>query len=269
MKKQAACAALLILILFLGGCGEKAGDAPAAEPTASPAPTQAPQADTPLSQAVRALMDPYQDCLAAAAQKNGALTYSIPGDMLQKLVSDARAVGVQPQEGRYRFTWRQSGEHTYSASAMQIADLAPAEATPDPLSDVDPVLDNQQMGDFSATGGGMFDRSYDYDVAENLSEGKVEIAELLNGEITGQELFTFLRQGDELYFSDGILDMTAGLDGLEATEQYLVAAGVLRRGGLDIIEFTVPGKDQVPRATDMNWNSLLSSVRILSRVTVP
>ena len=128
-------------------------------------------------------------------------------------------------------------------------------------------MDNQQMGDFSASGGGLFERARAYDVAADLTDGAAEMTDTLNGGVTGHELFSFAVEGDCLYFVDAMLDQAVGLDGVEATSRYLVAAGVLRRDGLEIVEFTVPGRDQVPPASAASWSGLLSSVSPLSHIT--
>lgn len=273
MKKHALLGLLLCVCLLTAGCGgEKA--APAAEatplPTAPPAQAPAVTAQGKLAQTARALMAPYQDeIIVAAAGSPAVLTYAIPGDLINQMAQDAREVGAEAQEGRYRFTWRSSGRHTYTASAMQIEQIEEAaETTPDPMAAREPVMDNQLMGDFSATGGGTFERARAYDAAEDLSEGRAEITETLNGALSLHELFSFAREGGCLYFVDAALDQAVDIDGLVATSRYLVAAGVLRRDGLDIIEFIVPDEAQVPAASAAAWGQILSSYTPLTRLTV-
>ena len=257
MRIRRKTALILLLILLspaLAGCG---GQKPAEAPAETPLPT-APPVHTPgiaaqggLADAARALLAPYQTEIAVAAEKSpGLLTYLIPGDLIGQMARDAQETGAQPEEGRYRFTWRQSGDHTYTASALQIRQIeAAAETTPDPRAAQEPVMDNQLMGDFSATGGGVFDRSRAYDVSETLGDGKAEITDTLNGKITGHELFSFTVQNGVLYFVDATLDQAVDMDGLVATDRYLVAAGWLKPDGMEIFEYTVPSRDQIPEAS--------------------
>lgn len=273
MKKRAYLAGLLLLTLFLSGC---AGDPAPVSPTPTPSPaalpdiTPAPEAQDPLADAARALLSPYQAAVSLAAQQSPTLlTYAIPGDLIGQMARDAQELGVSPEEGRYHFTWSQSDRHTYTADALHIAQIEAAAAlTPDPQSTGEPVMDNQQMGDFSATGGGVFDRTRAYDVSETLSEGSAEITETLNGALSLHELFSFSAEDGSLYFVDALLDQAVGMDGLEATSRYLTAAGVLRPDGLDIIEFSVPGREQIPAASAAAWQALQGSVTPLSRLKV-
>lgn len=270
MKKYALLI-LLCLCLLLSGCGGNSGPAtPDATPvpTAEPRPASTVGAQGPLAEAAKALMAPYQEEIdAVARQCPMLLTYLIPGDLISQMAKDANEVGAQPADGRYAFTWRQSGNHTYTASALEISQIeALAEASPDPYSVVDPVLDNQQMGDFSATGGGVFDRARVYDVDQKLQNGKIEITDLLNGAATGHEVFTFTVAGGCLYFVDAILDQAVDMDGLTATERYLVAAGVIGGRSLDIMEFTVPTLSQVPAASPESWGRIAASASPLSRL---
>lgn len=273
MKRTAYGALLLFLALLLSGCSS-APQTGEPLPTATPEPhhVEAPAitAQGRLADAARDRLAPYQASIAAAARQSSAvLTYTIPGDIINKMAQDAADTGAQPQDGRYRFTWQQSGNYTYSASAMQIAAIEEAaENTPSPLASQDPVMDNQQMGDFSATGGGQFDRICVYDLAEAMTDGTAEITDTLNGAATGHELFSFLTEQDRLYFVDATLDQAVDIDGLTATARYLVAAGVLRPDGLEIVEFTVPGKDQVPAVSAGGVQELLSAGNVLTRITV-
>lgn len=273
MKKRALFAGLVLLTLLLSGCG---GDPALLAPTETPAPTAPPQqapaveAQGPLADAARALLAPYEAPVRLAAEQSPALlTYAIPGDLISQMALDAAEAGAAAQDGRYQFTWSQSGRHTYTANALHIAQIEAASAlTPDPHATGEPVMDNQQMGDFSASGGGVFDRTRAYDVAENLSEGAAEITETLNGALSLHELFSFSTEDGCLYFVDALLDQAVDLDGLVATSRYLAAAGVLRPDGLEIIEFSVPNRDQIPAASAASWQALQGSVTPLSRLTV-
>ena len=275
MKKHALPTVLLLICLLLSGCGSQQ-PSPAA-PKETPLPTAPPQeaptvdAQGKLADAARTLLAPYQREISLAADQSLVLlTYAIPGDLISQMARDAAEVNAEPENGRYTFTWRQSGKHTYTASAMQIHQIeAASEATPDPRADAEPVMDNQLMGDFSASGGGVFDRSRAYDVSEKLTEGTAEITDTLNGQITGHELFSFTVENGSLYFVDATLDQAVDLDGLVATDRRLVAAGVLRENGLDIVEFSVPSLADVPSASRQSWDQLLSQPpAFLSRLQI-
>ena len=275
MKKRMLLWMLLTLVLALTGCASRNGQDAAPAPTASPTPPpqSAPDitASGALGDAARALMAPYQGVIRRAAEKSPVvLTYAIPGDLINKIAQDASAAGAESIDGRYHFSWHQSENHKYTADAGQVSQIeTAAEHTPDPLSDTEPVLDNQQMGDFTAAGGGLFDRVCQYDVAENLTDGSAEFTETLNGALSGHELFSFAVSDGRLYFIDAILDQAVDLDGLTATEQYLVAAGMLGGDSLEIMEFAVPTRDQVPGADQQSWSQLLSQgIAALTRLTV-
>lgn len=268
--KKTALGALLILCLLLTGCGK---DQPKEASAATPLPTAEPRqaavdAQGPLGEAVRALLAPYQEELNIVARKSPTLlTYRIPGDLFGQMARDAQTVGVKAEGGRYQFTWRQSGNHTYTASALGISQIEEAaESSPDPYSGLDPVLDNQSMGDFSATGGGMFDRARAYDVDEKMQNGSIEITDLLNGAVTGHERFTFTVAGGSLYFVDATLDQAVDKDGLTETQRCLVAAGVMSGSRIEVIEFTVPGREQVPEASPEAWRQLAATANPVSRL---
>ena len=270
MKGVALCL-LLISCLLLAGCGQQSAPPKEAAATAAPTPAliEAPAvtAPGPLGDAVRQLFVPYQEELARVAQaRPGVFTYTIPQDLMNHFAQDGQSAAAQPQEGRYRFTWQRKGQHTYSASAMQVKEIGAAR-TPDPQGTADPVMDNQQMGDFSATGGGVYVRTGVYDVDEGLKEGTAELTDTLNDAVTGHELYAFSVQDGCYYFVDAMLDQAVGMDGLEATDRYQVAAGVLRQDGLEIIEFTVPDRSRVPGASASEWQQLKKTVSPLTRLT--
>lgn len=271
MKKTALGALLILCLLLLSGCGD---GQPREEPTATPLPTAEPrpvariEAQGSLAEAARALMAPYQDELSTVARKSPALlTYLIPGDLFSQMAKDAQTLGVEAEGGRYAFTWRQSGNHTYTANALEISQIeAAAENSPDPYSLIDPVLDNQSMGDFSATGGGIFERARAYDVDEKMQNGSIEITDMLNDAVTGHEVFTFAVAGGNLYFVDAMLDQAVDVDGLVETQRYLVAAGVLGGSRIEVIEYTVPGREQVPQASPETWSQLAAAPNPISRL---
>lgn len=258
---------LLFVLLLLSGCAAAPGENP---PSPTPPVLDAPevQAQGALADAARAMLSVYENELNIVAPlSRNHLTYTIPGDVISKMAQDAQEVGAQAQAGRYQFTWRKSGEYTYSLSGLEVQEEMAAEPTPLPGGEPDDMpMDSQQTGDFMAEGGGLFERVCVYDAAEDLSLGTAQITDTLNGEITGQESFSFAVRGGDLYFVDTAKDVTAGLDGLEDRGMYLVAAGVLRRDGLEIIEYYIHDPAQAPLAADMDWDQVRSSVTPVSRI---
>ena len=262
MKRMLLLLMVCALALLMTGCAEKkAPEAPAetTAPSPSPLPTPAFTAQGALADSVRALLSPYQvEIDRVNAQSDFAAMYTgIPAALLHTLAEDAEAAGAQPEEGRYRFTRSASADRTYSASAMQVEAIeAAADWTPSPWSTSDPVMDNQLMGDYTASGGGIYERASAYDVAETLSDGTIEITSMLNGAVSGHEQFSFALENGSLYFVDANLDQAVDLDGLIFTERYLVDAGVLRQDGLEVIEFTIPDKGRIPTASAETWQKL-------------
>lgn len=269
MKKKRVLPALAALMLLLSGCAAppRADQGPTAEPISTETPIPAPQGE--LAQAVQALLQPYESELAIVHRlAPGEIACTIPGDVLMQMARDAQQVGAAPREGRYQFTWRQAGEHTYQATAQDAYDeLEIAEnATPDPQDEA--PMDSQLMGDYAVTGGGLFDRERTYDAAADLSRGRAEITDTLNEERTGHEVFSFAMRGKDLYFVDAAMDRAVGIDGLEDQSHYLVAAGILRQDGVEIVEYFVPALEQLPDPETLDWPSLLAAVTPVSRLSV-
>jgi len=239
MKKKIGYVYLAIIALVLSGCS-----APSSEETPVPSPTPqivaAPEvhAQGALADAARALLEPYESYLDQIAEKcKNNLSYTIPGDIIAKMALDAQEMNVIPINGRYQFTWRQSGNHSYMLTGLSVQEELAAAATQAPVipsEDYDPMED-QAMGDFIGAGGGDFDRIYAYDAAEDLSSGAVEITNTLNGEITGHEVFSFFRQENTLYFSYGALELTADLDALASDGSYLVTIGKFGKNNVEPI----------------------------------
>ena len=273
MKKNRMMLSLLALCLLLSGCGSGAP----ASGTPTPAPTEAPPTPRPTpviqgqwADAVRAMLAPYEGALArAAAQNPGNITYTIPGDLLLQMAKDAEDLGEAPRNGRLTFTWHAAVETSYVATmddAQAEMDILLPSVTPDPANET--PIDAQQLGDYSVSGGGLFDRTRTYDVAESLTSGTAEITELLNGDQTGHELFSFVLRGGSLYFVDAALDVSADLDELVIQEGYLVAVGVLRENGLDTVEYHLNDPTQLPDPATLDWDRLLASVTPVSRLSV-
>ena len=265
MKKRKSMLILLLLLaaLALGGCG---GERAEALPTAGPedgreqdASAQA-QAQGPLADSVKALMAPYAETLALAAEKcGGSLAYTIPGDILNQMALDAEAAGAEAKEGRWRFAWREAGEYSYEATAWEAVD---PHATADPADET--PLDSQLNGDYAVTGGGLFDRERSYDVREDQSGGTARFTDTLNGQVTGGEVFRFCVRNGELIFADAALDAAAqsGQDG------YLAAVGTLRADGMEWVEYTIADPDRLPEPDTLDFSRFLLSVAPLSHVSV-
>ena len=270
MKKFRMVCWLVALSLLLGGCG-----APAAEPTPVPSeavstPVPTPVVQGELADQVRQMLAPYEAALNQAAKDSGdSIAYTIPGDLLLQMAQDAADLGQSAVGGRYRFSWRSQVESTYVATmddAQAEMDILLPSVTPDPKNEA--PIDSQQFGDYAVAGGGLFDRTRSYDVAEKLTSGSAEFTELLNGVLTGHELFSFAVRGSDLYFVDASLDVAADLDELTIQDGYLVAVGVLRSDGLDIVEYHVDSGDVLPQPATLNLNQLISSITPDSRVSV-
>lgn len=264
MKCLLSC---LLLVFLLSGC-TSAQKAPAASPT--PIVVEAPEIEATgtLADTARTVLALYDDQLnQIALQCRNNLTYTIPGDMLNTFVLDVQETGAAPENGRYQFTWRQSGQHTYQVSGQDVEEeLAEnaADAPPDPLEDA-PMYQN--AGDSRSAGGGDFDRSRTYDLAADLSRGNIEITDLLNGETTGHEFFSFSLRGGDLYFVDAALDFAVGTDGLEGSGVYLVAAGVLKADAAEIVEYYIADPALIPAADSLDIRQLLKQVSPVSHLT--
>ena len=271
MKTWCVLAMLILTALLLSGCGASTAPDDEAVPTApaaTPLPTAAVKGE--VADQVRALLSPYEGALAqAAAQYPDSIAYTIPGDVLMQMAQDAVDLSVKASGGRYAFSWHSQVESTYVATmddAQQEMDLLLPDVTPDPANDS--PIDKEQFGDYAVAGGGLFDRTRAYDMAENLQSGSADFSEFLNNEQTGHELFSFALRGNELYFVDATLDVAADLDELVIRDGYLVTVGVLRATGLDILEYHVDGQGAIPDPASLSLNQLLSSVTLENRVTV-
>ncbi len=270
-KRKGMLILLLIAALALSGCGgQKENASPTAEPEAGQEPGGSVLTDVQgeLADSVRALMEPYAETLAQAAQKSGeSLAYTIPGDILAQMALDAEAAGAEAQEDRWRFTWHEAGDYTYEATAWDAMDqYTQSGATPDPADET--PLDSQLTGDYAVTGGGLFNRERTYDVSADLSGGSAVFTDTLNGETTGHELFRFCVRKDELIFADAALDAAVQTDGTSAGSSYLAAVGVLRTDGLELVEYVIQDPDQLPDPGTLDWSRFLFSVSPVSQVSV-
>lgn len=267
-KKTRRILCLLAVCLLLTGCGgEKAapGDVPAG--TAQP---QGTEAQASLAQRAEALLAPYEQTLFLLAQQDTkSLAYTIPGDMLRKLAQDAAAEQAAPQSGRYQFTHREESTNVYEATGLEVKEALEAEqadATPEPAQDA-PMSDDA-AGDFSVSGGGVYQRTYAYQAAEDLTDGTVEITAALNGENAGYELFTFALRDGALYFSDAVQDMEAALDELENTGAFLVTLGKWESGRIEMVEYKVSDREEIPQAAQMDFSACAARGDLISHTTV-
>ena len=273
MGKRRMIAYLLLLSLLLTGCGgeKKPEEAPSPTPQAAES-TAKPAAEGPVEEKARVILEKYEEELAKVAlQSPWNLTFTIPRDMIRQMALDAQETGAQPENGQYRFYWRQGGNYAYEATSEEalrqegLFTDAPG-ATPDPADET--PMDSQLMGDYAVAGGGLFDRVRAYEAAEDLSFGRAEISDTLDGRQTGHEAFSFSVKGDSLYFVDAVMELTAtDKSGVSIRSGYLAAVGVLRPDGLDIIEYHIDDLTQLPDPGALDVNSLAASVEIVSRLT--
>ena len=268
MRKKCFLLVLLLSALVLSGCGAQKETENAPSPTPFSESDVRPEAQGALADRSRTILAVYEEELSrVAAQSPYNLTYTIPGDILEQMALDAQASGAKPVNGRYVFTWRESGSFTYeSTSEEALNELTGDEAaTPDPADEA--PMDSQLNGDYAVSGGGLFERVRSYDAAEDLSSGSVEISDSLNGEVTGFERFAFALRGNELYFTDATLDQTADLDGVQTQDGYLAAVGVLRPDGLDILEYHISELSLLPDPAALSWASFSASVTPLTSLS--
>ncbi len=270
-KRKGLLILLLIAALALSGCGGQTNEA---APTAGPengqeqAASAMARAQGELGDAVRKLLEPYTDALSQAAVKSGeSLAYTIPGDLLNQMALDAEAEGIQAKEGRWRFTRRDSGAYAYEATAWEAMDQYVPEDGPTPNPADETPLDSQLNGDYAVSGGGLFERTRDYDVAEDLSGGTVTLTDSLNGQPTGSELFRFCVRSGELIFADAALDTTVQ-DGAATGDGYLAAVGALRADGLEVAEYRLTSLDELPDPAALNFSSFLRTVSPISHLSI-
>ncbi|MBR4331839.1 MAG: hypothetical protein IKP72_04110 [Clostridia bacterium] len=270
-KRKGLLILLLAAALALSGC---VGQTNEAAPTAGPengqeqAASAMAQAQGELGDAVRKLLEPYTDALSQAAEKSGeSLAYTIPGDLLNQMALDAEAEGIQAKEGRWRFTRRDSGAYAYEATAWEAMDQYVPEDGPTPNPADETPLDSQLNGDYAVSGGGLFERTRDYDVAEDLSGGTVTLTDSLNGQPTGSELFRFCVRSGELIFADAALDTTVQ-DGAATGDGYLAAVGALRADGLEVVEYRLTSLDELPDPAALNFSSFLRTVSPISHLSI-
>lgn len=263
MMKKAVLFILLLSLIMLTGC-QSPDAAPVITPTSAPtaAPT-APASSHPLYQTARDVLSPYQECLNRIRQDAPyCISHTIPEDMFLLLAQFVEQRHISPEGGRYSFTATEESIHTYQATAMEVALQSDAETTPDPADET--PMDVTRMGDYSVQGGGKYQYTYIWDAAQDLSQGRVEIKTLLNGEEKGYEVFSFCLRPDGFFFVDAAADVAATLDALESSGQYLVALGCLTENRIDLVEYHIPSLADMPAPEIVNLDSVKLSVTPLS-----
>ena len=267
MKTKRLALILALCTALLCGCAASA-PAPDADETPQPTQTPRPAALGAAAQAARAMLAPYDGQLQKIADAaTGNISYAIPGSLLDKMAADAEAMNIVPDGGRYQFTWRQSGDYTYSVSALEVQTALAAEnADTQPTPENDAPRSDSYLGDDTTQGGGSIDRAYAYDIAADFSQGRIEITEILNGETTGNETFTFMKRGDTLYFADAAPLLTADMDALAISNEFLIVIGKYEKNRIEILEYQAPA-NAVPDAETMDFEALAASVRPITHLT--
>lgn len=255
MKKKSLLLPALMLCLLLAGCGKQDTAPTQTQPTAAPVAAAPIESTHPLGTLAQQVMAPYDSILYQIdAAGTPSISHTIPGDMFKQLSQAAQRQQALPHGGRYTFTTLQSSTHTYQATAMEATAALTDTSTPNP-SDETP-MDGTKMGDYAVTGGGRYERTFQWDVAQDLSQGRIEITTVLNGQNTGSEVFLFSRRSDGLYFVDAAADLTVDVDILQSSGTYLVAAGRMTNDAVDILEYHVTGLEQLPIPELMDFDNL-------------
>lgn len=253
MRKRALVWMLLALCLLLCGCSgneDTADTTPAAE---TPPPVEVPSwvASGPLEEAAQRVLSPYNGALERLSRQDPlCIAHTIPGSMLRQLAGDGQRLGIQPENGRYRFSAAQAAVSTYQATGLEVtADMALR--SPDPEDET--PMGEGGVGDWMVSGGGRYERRYEYDVSEALTDGSVEITETLDGERTGWERFQFAVSADSFCFVDAAAEMTVQGNDLENAGACLVTVGRLGKERAEITEYLLPSDIGVPSLSDADW----------------
>lgn len=262
MRKRVYVWMLLMLCLLMCGCSGKNDAADAAPATETPPPVEVPSwtVTSFMEETAQRVLAPYQDALERLSRQEPlCIAHTIPGSMLYQLAGDAQRTGAQPENGRYRFTAAQSAVSTYQATGLEVtADMALQ--SPDPENEA--PMGEGSVGDLLVTGGGRYERQYEYDAAETLTDGTVEITETLDGERTGWERFRFAVTGDAFCFVDAAAEMTVQGNDLESAGACLVTVGRLEKEKAEIIEYLLPSENGVPALSDADWFSVPANAEV-------
>lgn len=264
MKRIFAFCMLIVLVTVLCGCSSqpKPVSAPA-QNTATAQPAFSFDTSHPLGEAASVLLSPYEKCLLNIdIQGVPSISHRIPEEMFALLVDNAAARNAVPAGGKYTFSAVQTSTHTYQATAMEAtAGLVP-NATPAPGEET--PMDSTKMGDYTVSGGGVYHRTYLWDVQEDLSRGTVEIITTLNGESTGHETFAFAKRSDGFYFVDAAKDLMVNLDTLQDSGTFLVAVGKMTQQQIEVVEYHVSGLHEVPQPENLDFDWLKNTTDRLS-----
>ena len=266
MKRWMGCLLLVVLALALTGCGDAGREAaaPAAE-TSAPSATPWTRSQGPVDRAVQSALAPFEAEVEAVTPKlNDSMAVTLPMDILRQMAEDAFQAGAAAVDGRYHFTWRQTGEYSYVA-ANEEARTAAWDMTPEP--GVEAPMGDAELADAEVSGGGVYLRVRVYDAADDLSSGTAEISDTLNGEPSGDEHFAFALRDGCLYYADAVKDLAVDLDTLEFQETYAVTVGILRTDGLDVIQYNAADLGSLPDPRTLDWNGLVTSVNAVRRIS--
>ena len=262
MRKRACVWMLLALCLLMCGCSGKKDTAETTPAPETPPPVEVPAwtATGPMEETAQRVLTPYHDALERLSRQEPlCIAHTIPGSMLHQLAADGQRMGVLPENGRYRFSAVQSAVSTYQATGLEVtADMV--RQSPDPENEA--PMGEGSVGDLMVTGGGRYERRYEYDAAEALTDGTVEITETLDGERTGWERFQFTMAGDVFCFVDAAAEMTVQGNDLESAGACLVTVGRLEKGKAEIIEYLLPSENGAPSLSDADWFSVPASAEI-------
>lgn len=262
MKKCLLMLGLLVLCLTLCSCGSGKETDPQL-PESTPAPALSFSGNHPLAQTAAQVLSPYVACLRQVDENHlPSISHRIPEDMFSLLVTGAENNGAAAEAGRYVFAARNDSTHTYQVTAMESTSAASYAATPNPADET--PMDNTKMGDYVASGGGTYHRTYLMDVQEDLSQGSIELTTTLNGENAGHEIYTFFLRSDGFYFVDAAADLSVSLDTLESSGQYLVTVGRLTESKAEILEYHVNSLEEVPSPESLDFEWLKNTTDRLS-----
>lgn len=265
MRKRKTILLLIVILICLSGCGEKKEEKDVL-PSPTPEHLEAPviQGDGQLAETAKAVMSVYAEELSIVASRSFEnLTYTIPGNMINQFIQDVRASNEEPVDGYFRFSRTQSGDYTYETTVDDAPEIE--FVTPDPHDET--PMDHQLNGDYAVSGGGLFERVRSYEMAETATHGRMEISDMLNGEVTGHEYFAFsVREGD-LYFVDATLNITIDSNGKKTQDGFLTAVGILRADSLEILECIFTDRDQLPDPAKVNWAQFIAEAKPVSRLS--
>lgn len=260
MKRILLFLLVLALMMALCGCGKKQQPASTSSPSSAALPGMTFDATHPLGTAAARLLSPYEACLRQVdATGVPSISHQLPEDMFTLLIHHAAAQNITPKGGRYAFTTVQTSTNFYEATAMEATAGLDIHATPAPGEET--PMDLSKMGDYSVKGGGVYHRTYLWDVQEDLSCGTIEIITTLNGENAGHETFSFAQRSDGFYFVDAAPDLAVSLDTLQSSGTYLVAVGRLTENQVEVVEYHVENLYQAPQPQNVDFDALKNTVQ--------